>query len=283
MGINRYEMFQFVDNRVFIDIGRGCGNACKYCYLEDSSVLQTVFDNATISECIQKILKSPKFRPGKFGTIVSFCPHTEPFKSKDSAEMLLFAIKELASYENLMQFATKELIPDFFIKGVDKVSYDGQITAFISISSLDKQEYYEPFAKNISERLENINNLHKSKIRGCVYLKPFLFDEMEFERLSELIREVSPDAICIGVIYSYLEKQDNEIFSHPTEKNLFTKGKNEKMLKFYDCFLKSTHTPVYFTSTCVVAKLNNIYNNAIIPKDLCIGCSKECVQKKWGR
>lgn len=274
--------FKFADNRVFIDIGEGCGNACKYCYLDDSDKPQKVFDYNKIYNCIQEILINPKFKPGKKGTIISFCPHTEPFKSSLSTKAMLFAIKKLAPYKNLMQLATKETIPDFFITAVNDMLDNGQLTAFISISSLEMQNYFEPFASDYRKRFENINNLRGSKVNGCIYLKPFLFKEEEFENLLRSIKEVKPDAVCIGILYTHLENQTTEFLKHPTEDNLLSKGTNEEMHDFYN-YIKSANIPIFFTSTCVIAYLNHIWNDVTIPQDLCVNCNEECFKQKWPR
>ena len=276
------KLFKFADNRVFIDIGEGCGNACKYCYLDDADKPQKVFNHNMIDDCIQEILSNPEFKPGKTGTIISFCPHTEPFKSSFSTKAMIFAIRKLAPYKNLMQLATKEIIPDFFITEVNDILDDRQLTAFISVSSLEKQSCLEPFASDYRKRFENINKLRGSKVKGCIYLKPFLFEEKEFESLFRLIKEVNPDAVCIGIVYSHFEKQTTEFLKHPTEDSLLSKGTNDKMHKFCN-YIKCANIPVHFTSTCVIAQLNYLWNNVSIPQELCVSCSEECVKRKWDR
>lgn len=275
-------LFKFANNRVFIDIGKGCGNACKYCYLDDADKPQKVFNYNMIDDCIQEILSNPEFKPGKTGTIISFCPHTEPFKSSFSTKAMIFAIRKLAPYKNLMQLATKEIIPDFFITEANDILDDKQLTVFISVSSLEKQSSLEPFASDYHKRFENINKLRGSKVKGCIYLKPFLFEEKEFEILFRLIKKVNPDAVCIGIVYSHFEKQTTEFLKHPTEDSLSSKGTNDKMHEFYN-YIKGLNIPVHFTSTCVIAQLNNLWNNVSIPQELCVSCSEKCVKRKWDR
>lgn len=276
------KLYQFADNRVFIDTGRGCGNACKYCYLADAAEPQHIFEHNVIHECIEEIFTSPEFKPGRTGTVISFCPHTEPFKSIASARALLYIMRKLAPYKNLMQLATKEIIPDCFIAEANEILDDGQLTAFVSVASLKNQNYLEPFASDFHKRFENIKKLHGSKIKGCIYLKPFLFEESEFEKLSESIIEVRPDAVCIGIMYIHLANEVTELYKHPTEENLLSKGTSKKMSRFFD-IIKQMHIPVQFTSTCVVAQLNQIWNNVSIPQELCVSCNEECVKRKWER
>ena len=276
------KLYQFADKRVFIDTGKGCGNACKYCYLDDAAKPQHIFGHTVIHECIEEIFTSSEFKPGKTGTIISFCPHTEPFKSMASTEILLYTMSKLAPYKNLMQLATKEIIPDRFIAKANEILDDGQLTVFISVASLNKQSYLEPFASDFHNRFENINKLYGSKIKRCVYLKPFLFEESEFEKLSKLIIEVRPDAVCIGIVYAHLTGETTELYKHPTEENLLSKGTSKKMFSFFD-IIKQTNIPVHFTSTCAIAQLNQVYNNVLIPQELCISCNEECVKRKWGR
>lgn len=243
--MQKNKLFKFVDNRVFIDIGEGCGNACKYCYLDDSDKPQKVYNYDIIDNCIQEILINPDFRPGKKGTVISFCPHTEPFKSLLSTKAMLFAIKKLAPYQNLMQLATKETIPDFFIAEINDVLDNGQLTAFISISSLEMQNYFEPFASDCRKRFDNINKLRGSKINGCIYLKPFLFKEEEFENLLRSIKDVKPDAVCIGIVYTHLENQTTQFLKHPAEDNLLSKGISGEMHGFYN-YIEPTNIPVFY-------------------------------------
>lgn len=277
------KLYQFVDNRVFIDIGEGCGNACKYCYLSNAAESQIVFNDNTILSNVEEIIGDSQFKSGKTGTIISFCPHTEPFKSRFSAEALLYTIKQFAPYQNLMQLATKEIIPDFFITEVNKLLSDGQLTVFISVSSLEKQGYLEPFASDFHVRFQNVNRLQGSRIKSCIYLKPFLFAETEFEYLTKLIIESRPDAVCIGVVYTHQEIQDADALKHPTENGLLSEGTNEKMIKFYNHISEYTYIPIHFTSTCVIAQLSCIKNDVLIPRQLCVNCDKECVIRKWDK
>ena len=55
--MKRNKLYQFADNRVFIDIGMGCGNACRYCYLDDAAEQQSIFEDNEIHECIDEPLK----------------------------------------------------------------------------------------------------------------------------------------------------------------------------------------------------------------------------------
>lgn len=274
-------LYKFSDGRVFFDIGKGCGNSCKYCYLEDANEQQTLYSYSDIERCINEIVKNPNFVSGNKGTIISFCPHTEPLKSVASAKLLLHVIDRFAPYGNYMQFATKEILYDFFINEINNVTTDGQVTAFISISSLEHQKAIEPLASDYLKRVENVEKLRNSKMRSCIYLKPFLFQIADFEILKQLIVHTKPDAVCIGIVYNKVNTNKYGYLMHPTEQNMVSQGINQLMIKFTEILKQSSDIPVYYTSTCVIAGINRFTNTVQIPKALCVSCNEECMREKW--
>lgn len=181
-----HNMITFSDGRIFIDVARGCGNGCKYCYCQDKNEPQLVFDQETIIKTVQSIFCDNRFYKGKNGTLVSLCPHTEPFKSCDSTMAIISLIELFLPYGNRIQISTKEVIPDIFIDKIRKTKMDiEQLTLFVSVSSLNSYKIDEPFAADIQDRLNNIDRLNNSKINNCLYIKPYLMQEDEIDARAE--------------------------------------------------------------------------------------------------
>lgn len=240
-----------------------------------------MYQDEEIDIMLGKALSDKRFKAGKEGTIISYCPHTEPFKTRESSEALLYVVRRLAKHKNLMQLATKQIIPDYFIEEACRVLYDGQLTAFISISSFGMQKFYEPYAESYHERLKNIGKLKTTAIKSCLYLKPFLFSENETEQLIKVILDYVPDAVCVGSIYKKIDETNSASHPHPTENDLYSFGVTSRMKQFREKLKGKYNGMIHFTSTCVIANMNGTCNMVPIPEELCIKCNTRCAKLKW--
>ncbi len=65
----------YEQDRIFIDVAyRGCGNGCKYCYVESAADKQELADYSDLDAVCDFILNWPLCK----APIISFCPRTEP-------------------------------------------------------------------------------------------------------------------------------------------------------------------------------------------------------------
>lgn len=271
-------IFSFSDGRVFIDIAHGCGNGCSYCYCRSANEKQVVYSEKELDMAVKTIFANSQFIRGKTGTLVSFCPHTETFKSCESTKALLSVIEHFLQFDNRIQISTKEVIPDSFIETVMGFNIKmGQITIFTSISSLNNHKDYEPNTPDVITRLENIVRLRDTNIKSCLYIKPFLMLENDMEETIKIINDLAPDTVCIGVYYKQGEVGK---YRHPTDDTISSKGINNGMSMFIKKY--NSKTPLFLTSSCVVAYLNQIINNVTIPQQLCVNCKCFCKRNKNG-
>lgn len=272
--------YNFMDNRVFIDIASGCGNNCSYCYISNKNQKQIVFNQEQLDLLVENILKNENFLSGSKGTLLSFSPHTEPFMNNLSIEAIIYLLKKFLPLGNRVQIATKEVLTEEIINFIKQNAVDvNQVSVFISISKVLDYRNTEPFAASINARLKNIEICKKNGIKNCLYIKPFLVSKSEeMKKLLECIEFFDPDAICIGVFYNVnVEKRGK---AHPTEKQLYSYGISTDMIRFMDLY--NYNKPIFLTSSCVVSYFNDCYNNVDIPSELCIGCNINCKKKgKW--
>jgi len=267
---------QFSDGRVFIDIAYGCGNQCVYCYCKGAKEPQIVYSENTIMELIQYILADNRFVQGRRGTLVSFCPHTEPFKSSESTKALISLINIILPLGNRIQISTKERVPVEFIDAM-KSAKNHQVVIFISISSLADSRLLEPYATDVLDRIDNINRLYNTNIDTCLYIKPFRLRNNEFKTVLALINDKKPSSVCVGIEYTY---GNIDGYKHPTDNSLLSVGIDEKMREFRTLY--DLEIPIFYTSSCVVAYLNQDYNSINIPRSLCVRCTLECEEQgKW--
>lgn len=267
---------KFADNRVFVDIGKGCGFSCSYCYCEESRLPQKIFNSDDINMMAKYIVNHIAFNKGVTGTVVSLCPHTEPLMSKESQSLILDLIKLIAPYGNIIQISTKSVIPDDFLKKLSFIVCKGQVVIFVSISSIFKISEYEPFAPSLDLRLNNIKKCKMYGISSCLYVKPFFITgENECSKLDDVIYEYKPDAICTGIVYAQNKEKGNYI--HPTNPNIKSEGVHDEIVDYN----KRSDNISFLTSSCVLASINKIKNSVDIPRKLCIRCNPNCYNQKW--
>ena len=269
-------MIEFGNGRVFIDVGTGCGNSCQYCYVNEKDKPQSTISENQFQSETKRLIEDHRFNPGV--TVVSFCPHTEPFKTSASIERLLLAIKILAPFKNVIQIATKEIIPATFLEKVKKLVEPNQLVIFISISCFLQSQKVEPYAAEYRLRLANIKLCHNYGVRNVLYLKPFLLSDEDVKILPSILKACQPDAICIGIVYS---KDDMGEFHHPTNKEMRSSGATNNMLRCAEMIRQFSTSPVFLNSTCANCYFFSSINHTDIPQVLCVKCNPICFERKW--
>lgn len=196
----KYQELIIVENkRIFIDVAYyGCGSGCKYCYVPSSSEEQLLAPY----EDLEKVVWYLSVNHILDNRIVSFCPNTEPFKTRESAERVLFIIRKIKEYQCHIQISTKEYIDDDFLLELEKLAGDNTIFINVSMPFLDISEI-EPGAASIKRRVINIERVAQCAHLKCgLYIKPFT--KSAFNNLHwyiEIIKEMLPDYVCIGMAF----------------------------------------------------------------------------------
>lgn len=274
--INVKNSIVFTDNRVFVDIGKGCGFACEYCYCDEAKMKQEPYSEYDIKKMVDYISDHSKFKKGLAGTVISLCPHTEPLMTEKSRTLVLYLIKKLAPYGNMIQIATKAIIPESFLEEINNFTQKGQLVIFVSISSIFHAKENEPYSPSLEDRLDNIRKCNKYGVSNCLYVKPFFIKgKEEHDELNKVIERYKPQTVCTGIVYD--ENNVAGDFLHPTNSNISSKGINNEMVSFRN----NNPRQKFLTSSCVLASINNVVNNVDIPQDLCVKCSEKCYSKKW--
>lgn len=180
--------------RIFIDIcERGCGSGCLYCYAPYHDDLQILLNKKQIDAICRYIKNNYNFDK----KIISLCPNTEPLKSKESIELILYIIDFFADENCYIQISTKEIIPEYFLKKIHGLC-KSKIYINISIPSINNADVLEPNAASVEERFNNF--LMKEiycNINFCLYIKPFIMKEQDRELYIKYIKHYQIDMVCV--------------------------------------------------------------------------------------
>ncbi len=263
MGINsifnelKYIIVQ--EERIFIDICvRGCGSGCLYCYAPYHNEPQRLLNKKQI-DAICRYVKNNYDCEKK---IISLCPNTEPLKSKESIELILYIIDFFSDTDCYIQISTKEIIPEFFLKKIHHLS-KSKIYINISVPSISNSDALEPNAASVEKRFNNfaMKELYYN-IKFCLYIKPFVMKEWDRELYIDYIKYYQIDLVCVGPTFN----NDSEV---PCI-SLYDKDEAQKMYntqvksmnEFIELLRSTTNAKVFGSSICCI--YNEYYNNCIL-------------------
>lgn len=275
---------KYVDNRFFIDIATsGCGSGCTYCYIEDSNKKQVLIDAFSFKASLNSIKNSPYFIAGKQGSIISLCPNTEPFKSKESSHIIKYVLENFLPLGNPIQISTKELIPIEILEfAQENCVHEKQVYLNISTSCISNGSIIEPYASPIEIRFNNFKIIKNyNKLISCIYIKPFTQNTWnDLDKYIELINLYNPTVACIGIDF-----KKNTILMEPCDllyhsKDIVDKAFDSDIKLKINYFRKrieaETPVPVFHSSTCIISKYCNIATNSnikTVAPELCIQCN----------
>lgn len=265
--------------RIFIDIAyTGCGSGCKYCYVPSSSEKQEV---APYSD-FEKIVKILNEYGEKDKYVISFCPNTEPFKSKESIARVLWVLQELHRDRFYFQISTKEYISDSLLEKLNILAKESTIFINVSIPFLETQRI-EPGAATRDQRVSNIVRIRNySHLRSGLYIKPCTSNAVDnAERYISIINKVQPDYVCVGVSFddktnipcASLHREDDAAKIISVQKKLF--------VSFAEEIKRSAQCPIVYSSICAIFQ----ESGGVCPlnlwrydKNLCDSCnvSRDC-------
>lgn len=271
----KYQDLIIVENkRIFIDVAyHGCGSGCKYCYVLSSSEEQLLAPY----EDLEKVVWYLSVNHMLDNQIVSFCPNTEPFKTRESAARVLFTISKIKEYPCHIQISTKEYIEYDILLELEKLAGDDTIFINVSMPFLDISEI-EPGAASIRRRVKNIERVAQCVHLKCgLYIKPFT--KSAFNNLHlyiEIIKKVLPDYVCIGIAFDKKAKIPCTSLYHleDAEEVIATQ---QKMLREFALQIESiTNCRVVYSSICAISQIDQIgctLDLGRYEKGFCKGCT----------
>lgn len=159
--------------RLFVNTAIGCLANCSYCYLSQIYTEKNIrYSNA--NSIINSIDFDKQFIPGKNGTIISIGCYSECL-SAENIDNTIKIIEYFSRFGNFIQLATKQHIPQSFIKRVKETcKYYGQIIIYISMSTCSRIDEFEHGTASFNERIENIQRCIENGIYTVLYIKPFI-------------------------------------------------------------------------------------------------------------
>ena len=277
MALNdNFEVLKYIivqDERIFIDIcERGCGSGCLYCYAPSHNDAQILLDRKQIKMICAYIKDNYNFDK----KIISLCPNTEPLKSKESIELVLYIIDFFSNECCYIQISTKERIPEYFLKRINVLS-NPKIYINISIPVICNSSVIEPGAASVKERFDNfaMKDIYHN-IHFCLYIKPFIMKEQDRNLYLEYINHYQIDTVCIGATFD----KDCEV---PCI-SLYNKDKAQKIYdlqvesinEFIELLHNTTKAKVFGSSVCRI--YNQYYDICVLElfrysEQICKDCS----------
>ena len=251
MGKDFHQLFFEQRDRIFIDIAySGCGSGCKYCYVKTAAQQQDLASYDDLEKLCDYVTGIVSFSY----RIVSFCPHTEPLKSWQSMNRVLFIIRRLQSLRCCFQISTKEKIPNFFWEELRHIADASPIFINVSVPFLNCAEV-EPDAGVLTDRIKNIKEASRYPNIYCgLYIKPFHKELLqEVSQYIKLINVAHPDYICVGVFFT--QKDNNpcaSLYSPDIASNLISKQEQDIAL-FVSQLREQVSPTVVFSSVCAIS------------------------------
>ncbi len=183
--------------------GRGCPNACLYCYVGDilgTSPSEPEPLPLSGPELAYALVSNPYFVPGHMGTFLAMGAICDPFHPA-LAGKTLDILDAVARYlGNPTQFSTKMVLgPGLAAELAAKCL---SLSPLITIVTLERAKELEPRAPPPEERLRTIRELRKAGLKPTLFLRPLIPGLVEHE-LEELVFEARK-AGAVGVVVGTL-------------------------------------------------------------------------------
>ena len=162
--------------RIFVNCALGCSSNCSFCYLPKIG-LQTgipVKPALSASQLAHYLLNHSEFQSGYSGTIISLGCFTECLDPRLSPTMTQF-IQMVAKQGNPIQIATKRIVTEDILSNVRPYqSWTGQISWFISCSTITHSQTWEKGTSNPQRRLSSLYLLVDHGFPTFLYIKPVI-------------------------------------------------------------------------------------------------------------
>lgn len=178
--------------RIFLNVDLGCTSACSYCYLPQQGLQigRKLQDSSRVSaaDLIEELLAKGEFVPGRHGTVLSIGCFSETWDPENRAITIELVMK-LAALGNPIQVATKRQIKVEQLRIIaPSVSWDNQITFYISTATISRWRDYEEKTEDPKRRFESLRLHGLFGVGVVLYIKPVLtgitiLDIPEYSRL----------------------------------------------------------------------------------------------------
>ena len=193
-------------SRVFVNPVLGCDSNCSYCYLGSQGLELGKKTAPPMSSdfLIDGLLSFPGFVKGRYGSIVSVGCYSECWSRSNVSVTKEFLSKAL-DFGNPIQFATKrEVLEEQLAEISGSIKWSGQLSLFISCSSISKWNEYEKGTSRPIDRFKHISKLISLGVMVCLYIKPVI-DSVTLADLSLFCDVIEREkcAVVVGESFSY--------------------------------------------------------------------------------
>ena len=262
------------NRRVFIDVAyRGCGSGCKYCYVPSASEEQVLASYEELTKMVHFLSANDMIEH----QIISFCPNTEPFKSRESAERVLFIIEKIKDYQCYIQISTKEYIEDDILRELERLAGDRTIFINISMPFLNSVQI-EPCAADIQMRVKNMERIARYTHLKCgLYIKPCTKSAVDNVcEYIEIIKKTLPDYVCIGVAFNKKTEVPCTSLYHKEDAEVIITAQQKTLKEFALRIESISKCYVVYSSICAIAQIVQcgcMLDIGCYDKDFCKGCT----------
>ena len=194
-----------------LNIYRGCGHGCKYCYalyshdyLEEENFYNTIYYKENIVEVLRKELQSPTWKK----QVINFGGVTDSYQPLEKKIQLMpELLKLMIEFENPITISTKS---DLIVRDIDLINELSQVTEVniaLTITCMDEKirRVIEPGATPSLQRFQALNELSKTNAsRGVHFMPiiPYLTDTDEnLDEILRFSRDIKVDYVLPGMLY----------------------------------------------------------------------------------
>lgn len=205
-----YHKQEFASN-YDLNIYRGCGHHCRYCfaqyshkYLESGDFFGEIFVKTNITEPLEKELSKKKWAKHK----IAVCGISDCYQPLEKEYKLMHPILKLfKKYKNPIVIITKSTLvlrDKALIADLAKVT-DVEIVASVSILDESIRKKTEPCSSPTKDRIEMLKEFKEIGCNTCVLLMPiipFLTDKTEnLDEIFKLVKENKVDNILTSPLH----------------------------------------------------------------------------------
>lgn len=166
------------ERRVFVNPTLGCDSNCSYCYLgsQGLSIGQKPPPPKSADFLFESLLQFSAFQPGRKGSVISIGCYSECW-SGANVEVTKGFIERALPLGNPIQLATKRKVAaDQLLKVSRVVEWPGQLSVFMSCSTISQWRIHEKGTARPVDRFSEISLIKDLGIKVCIYIKPVLKD-----------------------------------------------------------------------------------------------------------
>lgn len=194
-----------------LNIYRGCGHGCKYCYaiyshgyLDDNNFFDRVYYKKNILECLEKELSSKSWKR----EVVNIGGVTDSYQPIEKEMQLMPEVLKLfIKYKTPIIISTKSVLILRDIELIDELAKVAGANIAFTITTIDEnlRQKLEPFGSPSIERFKAIRKLKTTKATVGVHMMPiipYLTDNWyNLDKILAYSKRVGADYVLPGMIY----------------------------------------------------------------------------------